>query len=286
MALRRAITKRLIDGYRSIGPSTNTKIFRQYVNSPNLMDRIIGIRIESVAPPPKREETTAVKGLSVSETKKLLRIYQTEKVKAKLREIPKSSICYLEFVQICRETCGNNDEQGSQMAKSLDHSGCVVVLGDIVFLHPHQIAKSMEAMINQSSTLPNDPRKEELYKLEMTKKCIDIKARRIVKAELYCGLGFLAAQTIGLLRLTFWELSWDVMEPICFFVTSLHFLLGYFFFLRTSTEPSFEGFYRQRFNTKQKKLMESHGFDVLRYTELNSLFAPLQCKSHVSAAYH
>lgn len=146
-----------------------------------------------------------------------------------------------------------------------------------------QIAKSMEAMINQTSILPNDPREEELVQLEITKKCIDIKARRIVKTELYCGLGFLAAQTIGLLRLTFWELSWDVMEPICFFVTSLHFLLGYFFFLRTSTEPSFEGFYQQRFNTKQKKLMESHGFDVLRYTELNSLFAPLRCKSHVSA---
>lgn len=139
MALRRAITKRLIDGYRSTGPSTNTKIFRQYMNSPNLMDRIIGIRIESVAPPPKREETTAVKCLSVSDTKKLLRIYQTEKVKARLREIHKSSVSYWEFVQICCETCGNNDEQGSQMAKSLDHSGCVVVLGDVVFLHPHQV---------------------------------------------------------------------------------------------------------------------------------------------------
>jgi len=77
-------------------------------------------------------------GLSVSETKKLLRLYQMEKVKERLREIPKSSVSYWEFIQICCESCGN-DEQGSQMAKSLDHSGCVVVLGDIVFLHPHQV---------------------------------------------------------------------------------------------------------------------------------------------------
>ncbi|CAH2046700.1 unnamed protein product [Thlaspi arvense] len=291
MALRRAITKRLIDGYRfdvtqnmivkRLPSPFAPKILRQYMTSPNLMDRIIGIRIESVASP-GHEEATAVKGLTVSETKKLLRIYQTEKVKARLREIPKSSISYWEFVQICCESCGNNDEQGSQMAKSLDHSGSVVVLGDIVFLHPHQIVKSMEAMINQTSALPNDPRKDELVQLEVTKKGIDTKARRIVKAELYCGLGFLAAQTIGLMRLTFWELSWDVMEPICFFITSLHFLLGYFFFLQTSTEPSFEGFYQQRFKTKQKKLMDSHGFDFLRYTELNSLFTPLRCKSHVA----
>ncbi|CAH8381559.1 unnamed protein product [Eruca vesicaria subsp. sativa] len=279
MALRRAITKRLIDGYKCVLPS-NTKIIRYYMTSSNLTDPIMGFRIESVGPS-RREEATAVKGLSVSETKKLLRMYQMEKVKARLREIPKSSVSYWEFVQICCEACGNNDEQGSQLAKSLDHSGCVCVLGDIVFLHPHQIAKSMEAMINQTSAQPNDPRKDELAELETTKKLIDIKARRIVKAELYCGLGFLAAQTIGLMRLTFWELSWDVMEPICFFVTSLHFLLGYYFFLRTSTEPSFEGFYQQRFKTKQKKLMESHGFNFLRYTELNSLFTPLPCKSEV-----
>ncbi|KAL1198757.1 Calcium uniporter protein 4 [Cardamine amara subsp. amara] len=287
MALRRAITKRLIDTYRSSGTQQHskfrqfsspvTKIVRPYMTSPNLTDQIVGIRIESVSPPRRKE--TAVKGLSVTETKKLLRIYQTEKVKAKLREITKSSVSYWEFIQICCESCGN-DEQGSQIANALDHSGCVVVLGDIVFLHPHQIAKSMEAMINQASAIPNDPRKEELVKLEDTKKFIDIKAKRIVKTELYCGLGFLAVQTIGLMRLTFWELSWDVMEPICFFVTSLHFLLGYFFFLRTSTEPSFEGFFRQRFKTKQKKLMEMHRFDFVRYTELNSLFRPLPCKSY------
>ncbi|CAN8287658.1 unnamed protein product [Cochlearia groenlandica] len=130
----------------------------------------------------------------------------------------------------------------------------------------------MEAIINQTSTLSKDPRKEELIQLEITKKYIDTKAHRVVKAELYCGLGFLAAQTIGFMRLTFWELTWDVMEPICFFVTSLHFILGYCFFLKTSTEPSFEGLYQQRFNVKQKKLMDTHGFDFLRYTHLKSLF--------------
>lgn len=137
MALRRAITKRLIDGYKCVRPS-NTKILRHYMTSSNLTDPITAIRIESVSPP-RREEATAVTGLSVSETKKLLRMYQMEKVKARLREIPKNSVSYWEFVQICCETCGNNDEQGSQMAQSLDQAGSVVVLGDIVFLHPYQV---------------------------------------------------------------------------------------------------------------------------------------------------
>ncbi|CAN8287660.1 unnamed protein product [Cochlearia groenlandica] len=147
MALRRAITKSLMNGYKSnvitTQPSffrqfssTHTKILHQYMSCPNFKDPI-GLRIESVALP-EREET-AVKGLTVSETKKLLRIYQTEKVKSRLREIEKSSVSYWEFLEICCESCGNDEEQGEILAKSLDLSGCVVVLGDIVFLHPHQV---------------------------------------------------------------------------------------------------------------------------------------------------
>ncbi|KAF3488868.1 hypothetical protein F2Q69_00057962 [Brassica cretica] len=51
-------------------------------------------------------------------------------------------------------------------------------------------------------------------------------------------------QTALFMRLTFWELTWDVMEPICFYVTSIYFMAGYFFSCRTSKEPSFEGFYQ------------------------------------------
>ncbi|PKI70324.1 hypothetical protein CRG98_009290 [Punica granatum] len=81
--------------------------------------------------------------------------------------------------------------------------------------------------------------------MEEHKSAIDRKARVQVLAELYCGLGFLVAQMLAFMRLTFWELTWDVMEPICFFVTSLHFALAYGFFLGTSTEPSFKGYFNQ-----------------------------------------
>ncbi|XP_010530281.1 PREDICTED: calcium uniporter protein 4, mitochondrial [Tarenaya hassleriana] len=343
MALRRTLTKRIIDGYRSAGSSLATpehfspaksKIQREHLTSPEngqsrgflrrflhrpvaanvsdflslpvgerLRERLTGLdsdrnrirrQIEALTlpppPPPSMSseneipetgDTVSGSGLTVSETKKLLRMYQVEKMKARLREIPKSSVTYWEFVQICSQGCGS-DEQGLELAKSLDDSGNVIVLGDLVFLRPEQMAKSMEALINQTSTLPNDPRKEELIQLEKTKNMIDSKARGRVQMELYCGLGLLAAQTVGFMRLTFWELSWDVMEPICFFVASIHFLLGYVFFLRTSTEPSFEGFFRRRFGVKQKKLMEIHGFDLNRYNELKTLFSPSSsCASHV-----
>ena len=122
--------------------------------------------------------------------------------------------------------------------------------------------------------LPNDPRRKELDEMEKQKAQIDKKAKSLVHGELYCGLGFLVVQTLGLMRLTFWELSWDVMEPICFFVTSLHFALAYGFFLRTSTEPSFEGYFQRRFKTKQKKLVKVHSFDIEKYTKLRQASYP------------
>ncbi|KAH6823025.1 calcium uniporter [Perilla frutescens var. hirtella] len=132
----------------------------------------------------------------------------------------------------------------------------------------------MGTLISQSIALPNDPRRAELENLENQKCIIDEKARSLVRGELYCGLSLLMVQTLGFMRLTFWELNWDVMEPICFFVTSLHFALAYGFFLRTSKEPSFEGYFQRRFKVKQNKLMKIHKFDMERYNKLCEAFYP------------
>lgn len=132
----------------------------------------------------------------------------------------------------------------------------------------------MDQIIFQSIAIPNDPRRKELEQLEKQKAQIDQKAQELVRAELYCGLGFIILQTLGFMRLTFWELTWDVMEPICFFVTSAHFALAYGFFIRTSKEPSFEGYFQRRFKVKQEKLMKVHNFDVEKYNGLCSAFYP------------
>lgn len=109
---------------------------------------------------------------------------------------------------------------------------------------------------------------EELKAMEAQKAEIDLAAGAQVRRELWCGLAYLVVQTAGFMRLTFWELSWDVMEPICFYVTSMYFMAGYAFFLRTKKEPSFEGFFESRFVAKQKRVMRARGFDLRRYEEL------------------
>ncbi|KAM7264969.1 hypothetical protein ACFE04_002652 [Oxalis oulophora] len=209
--------------------------------------------------------------VTVDDTKNLLKLARVAKLRAKLEEIPDAQISYSEFVRICVEESYNKN-QGMEFAKLLEERGNVIIMGNIVFLRPDQVAKSIEILIPHSIVLPNDPRKKEFEELHVIKLSIDKEARAMVQRELYFGLGYLSLQTLWFMWLTFWLIGWDVMEPMCFFLTSIHFALAYVFFLRTSTEPSFEGYFNRRFKTKQNKLMKRKNFDVKKYNKLCSLF--------------
>ncbi|KAF2541204.1 hypothetical protein F2Q68_00028721 [Brassica cretica] len=244
------------------------------------------IRLDGLLPPPVKHAAAAEKtealGLTVRDVKKLLRAAQIEVVKTKLMETGKSWISYNEFVGLCNDSC-LDPAQGPWIAKMLDDSGNVIVLGDYVCLRPDQVTKSIEGLLPLPQIRnPNDPRRKELKELGATRKVIDEKAHSLVRRELWAGLGYLILQTAGFMRLTFWELTWDVMEPICFYVTSVYFMAGYAFFLRTAKEPSFEGFYESRFEAKQRKLMKSQDFDVGRYDELKKMFNPKPSSAAVS----
>ncbi|KAL0924959.1 hypothetical protein M5K25_005820 [Dendrobium thyrsiflorum] len=204
--------------------------------------------------------------ISVQGARKLLHYSRIEKAKAKLRAIPNIFISYSEFTQICREISGGSDE----VASGLDNSGAVVIIGDVVLLRPEQLAQAIESVIDPQPI--TDTRRSELKQMEAEKAIIDGKAGTQVRRELWAGLGLAFLQTAAFMRLTFWELSWDVMEPVCFFTTSIYFIMGWAFFLRTSKEPSFEGFFAGRFAAKQRRLMRAHNFDLSRFNELRKAF--------------
>ncbi|CAE6155332.1 unnamed protein product [Arabidopsis arenosa] len=246
----------------SMGESLMEKLREMDVNK----DRI---RLDGLSSP--KEETL---GLTLQDVKKLLRASEIEVVKTKLLETGKIWIRYSDFVRVCSDS-SLDPSQGPLIAKMLDDSGNVIVLGNSVCLRPDQVTKSIEGLLPLPQIHnPNDPRRKELKELEAIKTVIEQKAHSLVRRELWAGLGYLIIQTAGFMRLTFWELTWDVMEPICFYVTSVYFMAGYAFFLKTSREPSFEGFYQSRFEAKQKKLMECEDFDVGRYDELKKLLNP------------
>ncbi|KZV24991.1 hypothetical protein F511_01961 [Dorcoceras hygrometricum] len=224
------------------------------------------IRIGEVSPP---EEM-----VTVAEAKKVLLVSQIEIVKSRLRNIEKGCVSYSEFLQICVQECSSHD-QGIKFARLLDESGAVLVMGNFVFLKPEQVMKAIQGLIpSPAAHNPNDPRIKKLQEMEKLKSAIDKRAEQLVRCELFGGLAFLVIQTAAFMRLTFWELTWDVMEPICFYGTSIYFIGRYGFFLKTSKEPSFRGFFQSRFITKQRQLMKLRKFDVERYNELKKACYP------------
>ncbi|WOG93177.1 hypothetical protein DCAR_0312458 [Daucus carota subsp. sativus] len=276
----------------------DSSIFRRLMRSPaaempyfaageRLIEKLRGmeigrdrIRLDGLSPP----ATAAAGRLTAEDARKLMKVAQVEMVKEKMRKSGKSCVSYDEFVKICVEGAWS-EEQGFEIAKMLDESGNVLVLDKVVFLRPDQVAKAIHGLMPVPVAHPEDPRRKELEILEEEKAIIDKKAESLVRRELWCGLAFLMVQTAGFMRLTFWELSWDVMEPICFYVTSMYFMAGYAFFLRTAKEPSFEGFFHSRFSTKQRKLMKANKFDLQRYNELREACYPQPWPREKSAIF-
>ncbi|CAN0864412.1 Calcium uniporter protein 2, mitochondrial [Linum grandiflorum] len=270
-----SVTSRRIPQYRSkssIAPDPgDSSVIRRLLTPEKLREFGVGrdrIRLEGLRPPLIENPVT------VDDARKLLRLARLETVKSRLNDSAGRDWMLLsEFVRICGEVC-SDPEEGSRIARTLDESGTVLVLGDAVFLKPKQVVKAIGGLIPFPATNPDDPRKKELEHLQQQKSSIDQKAIAQVRRELWGGLAYLVIQTAGFMRLTFWELSWDVMEPICFYVTSMYVMAGYGFFLRTSREPTFEGFFESRFRAKQKKLMKACDFDLKRYDELRKICYP------------
>ncbi|KAG0465917.1 hypothetical protein HPP92_020081 [Vanilla planifolia] len=223
--------------------------------------------------------------ISVEDARRFLKASVVESARAKLRNLPSSCVSYSDFAEICRESAAGSDEFSQEIAAALQQSGTVLVLGDAVFLRPEQVVNAIARVIPlpmSPSCMGDDPRKNELKEMEVKKAAIDSKAEAQVRKELWAGMGVVLIQIAALMRLTFWELSWDVMEPICFFSTSIYFMLGYAFFLRTAKEPSFEGFFASRFSAKQKRLMKTYSFDLSRFDELRSALMPCRCSQRLA----
>lgn len=121
----------------------------------------------------------------------------------------------------------------------------------------------------------DDPQKDELKKLQEAKDEIDMLAHKQVRRVLWTGLGLAVVQISLFFRLTFWEFSWDVMEPITFFTTASGIVIGYAYFMFTSRDPTYQDLLKRLFLSRQRKLIKRHNFDVRRYVDLQK-----HCKHH------
>lgn len=215
--------------------------------------------------------------ISSSEAKKLMRLVNVETLKMELGMGGKEIISYFELLQACQSSgIARNQDEAAKFAKVLDDAGVVLIFRDKVYLHPDKVVDLIRRAVPLALTSDDDPMREELMKLQEKKKEIDLLAHKQVRRVLWSGLGF-GVITVGLFfRLTFWEFSWDVMEPIAFFVTTTGLVTGYAYFLFTSRDPTYQDLLKRLFLRRQRKLCKKQNFDVERFMELQC-----KCKTHL-----
>jgi len=92
------------------------------------------------AAPARREADLPAASLTVEEARKVLRATQMEAARARIRASGAGAVPYAEFLRLCCDAAG--PDAGPSVARALDESGSVIVLGKTVFLRPDMVRSS------------------------------------------------------------------------------------------------------------------------------------------------
>ncbi|XP_021910082.1 calcium uniporter protein 5, mitochondrial-like [Carica papaya] len=217
--------------------------------------------------------------ITFNEAKKLMRLVNVEALKVKLTAEGKEVIAYPDLLQAC-ESMGmaRSLEEAISFARVLDEAGVVLLFRDKVYLHPDKVVDLVRRAVPLALTADDDPVRDELKMLQERKEEIDVLAHKQVTRILWTGLGAAVVQVLLFFRLTFWEFSWDVMEPVAFFTTATGIVIGYAYFLFTARDPTYQDLMKRLFLSRQRKMFKKHNFDVNRFKELQQ-----KCKTPLDA---
>uniref|UniRef100_A0A183A7H8 Calcium uniporter protein n=1 Tax=Echinostoma caproni TaxID=27848 RepID=A0A183A7H8_9TREM len=92
----------------------------------------------------------------------------------------------------------------------------------------------------------------------------------------WLGLGAMGLQFGLLARLTWWEYSWDIMEPVTYFVGYGTSMAMYAYYVVTRQDYSFPQVFDREYLKRFYKSAEKISFDVDRYNELCDQLAELK----------
>lgn len=263
--------------------------FGSCVLLPKVMVSMLSSTAPPPPPPPASSSPSFASGdpISFAEAKKLMRLVNVEALKMKLGMEGKEVICYSELLDAC-ESMGvaRTLDEAAAFARVLDEAGIVLLFRNKVYLHPDKVVDLVRRAMPLALAPEDDPRRDELKRLQKKKEEIDRLAHKQVRRILWSGLGLTMAQVGLFFRLTFWEFSWDVMEPIAFFTTTSGIIVGYAYFLITSNDPTYQDIVKRLFLSRQRKLFKKHNFDIDRFLELQKTCkSPLDVSASVKSRW-
>lgn len=109
---------------------------------------------------------------------------------------------------------------------------------------------------------------EELAQMETLKRQCDLEAHRGARRMALGGLGLLVVYWGAVARLTFWDLGWDVMEPVTYLSGLTMVIMSYLWFLYQGREVSYSSVLQRSVSARRETLYKGHGFDIDRWLDL------------------
>lgn len=109
---------------------------------------------------------------------------------------------------------------------------------------------------------------QELHSMEEIKRQCDMEAHRGARRMAVGGLAMLVVYWGAVARLTFWDLGWDIMEPVTYLSGLSMVILGYLWFLYQGREVSYSSVLDRSVSTRRQALYRARGFDIDRWADL------------------
>ncbi|KRG06177.1 calcium uniporter protein, mitochondrial isoform X1 [Drosophila mojavensis] len=137
-------------------------------------------------------------------------------------------------------------------------------VGEYQLEKSNQLAKELETLRYELEPL-------EEKKMELVKK-----AERRTNMMTWVGLGLMSVQFGILARLTWWEYSWDIMEPVTYFVTYGTTMAMYAYYCVTKREYIMENVYNREYSLNMYRNAKKAQFDIEHYNRLKRKSAELE----------
>jgi len=157
-------------------------------------------------------------------------------------------------------------DDGTLTSESLEKISCAKTLISQLYSRLNIEEHQLKNETNLKSRL--EELQAEILPLQQIRDQCERKAVLRTKLSLVGGMVVMAAQYGVLARLTWWEYSWDIMEPVTYFITAGYAIAMYGYFLLTQQEYIYPAARDRVYLRFFYKAAKQEKFDINRYNQL------------------
>ncbi|XP_047422410.1 calcium uniporter regulatory subunit MCUb, mitochondrial isoform X1 [Sciurus carolinensis] len=139
-----------------------------------------------------------------------------------------------------------------------------LVHGLFTVLHLEESQKKREQHLLEKI----DHLKEQLQPLEQVRARIEARSEAKTSGLLWAGLALLSVQGGAMAWLTWWVYSWDIMEPVTYFLTFTNSMIFFAYFIVTRQNYTYTSVRSRQFLQFFHKKSQQQHFDVEQYNKL------------------